>query len=89
MVCDAYMRLDHLMIIRPDLFIAEQIEAYTQPLMIALQQIFLLDSFQLKRNLYWITPFLSDIVCCNDRTLRLCVKDVYEKQINKLLMSMN
>ncbi|CAE7715413.1 Arfgef2, partial [Symbiodinium microadriaticum] len=85
---ERYMLIDEASLMSSEFFLGEQLAAYAPPLMIAIKGLTDIKPEQFKRNIDWLSCFLSSISLCNDRMIRTCVKLVYEKQVNPLLVSL-
>eukprot|EP00603_Paraphysomonas_imperforata_P014788 CAMPEP_0114481648 /NCGR_PEP_ID=MMETSP0104-20121206/17801_1 /TAXON_ID=37642 ORGANISM="Paraphysomonas imperforata, Strain PA2" /NCGR_SAMPLE_ID=MMETSP0104 /ASSEMBLY_ACC=CAM_ASM_000202 /LENGTH=172 /DNA_ID=CAMNT_0001657261 /DNA_START=10 /DNA_END=528 /DNA_ORIENTATION=+ len=81
-----YLLIDTLSLTSTDFFIDEQLAIYAPPVMLALDGIASFSAEQFARNIPWILPLLSDISICNNREVRQCVKQVYENQVNTILI---
>ena len=83
---ERFLLIDELSLTSMNFFIEEQLEIYAAPIMLALEGIAQFSPVQFNRNVSWILPLLSSATVCNDRDVRKCIKDVYEKQVNTVLI---
>jgi hypothetical protein len=84
---ERFLLVDEASLGSSDFFLGEQLAAYAPPLMIAIKGLADIQPSQFKRNIDWISTLLSNTALCNDRMVRSCVKLVYEKQINPILVA--
>jgi Sec7-like guanine-nucleotide exchange factor len=83
---ERYLLIDELSLTSTDFFIEEQLAIYAPPVMLALNGIAGFTTEQFARNMDWVLPLLSDVTICNNRMVRECVKEVYEKRVNTVLI---
>ena len=61
-------------------------QAYTPVTLILLKGIFDSSNSQFKENAEWLVPLLSELILCNDHSIRLSVSNIYIKHINNTLL---
>jgi hypothetical protein len=69
----------------PDRFLHERLSAHKPGVLVVLRGILGMTKNQVRRNIHWISPILSNIVVVNDREVRNCARTVFEQHINSWL----
>jgi hypothetical protein len=85
-IMERFLLIDALSLTSTNFFIEEQLAIYAPPVMLALNGIASFTAEQFARNMAWVLPLLSNVTICNDRMVRECVKQVYENQVNTVLI---
>ena len=80
------MLIDEAALASSDFYLGEQLAAYAPPLMIAINGLVAFTPAQFRRNVDWISCFLSSALLCNDRSVRASIQTVYQTQINQILI---
>ena len=68
-----------------DRFLDEKLGAHKPAVLVVLRGILGMSKIQLRRNIYWISPILSNIIVVNDREVRQCARAVFEQHVNTWL----
>jgi len=66
--------------------VSEQLAAFSSPMSIVLKGVLCLTKTQFRRNTDWIVTVLADVILCNDRAIRILVKDILDKHCNPFLI---
>ena len=83
---ERFLLIDALSLTSTNFFIDEQLAIYAPPVMLALNGIAGFTPEQFARNMVWVLPMLSQMTICNDRLVRACLQQVYERQVNTVLV---
>ena len=69
-----------------DPFLVEQRDAYISLIAVIIQGVLNFSDTQFKANASWILPLISDIIINSNGTLRQCVKDIFDKHIQSIVL---
>lgn len=69
-----------------DSFANEQKAAHAPSILIILQSLLQITQTQFKKNAKWIVPLLSALSICNDRSIRIALKLIYDEHIQPIVI---
>lgn len=69
-----------------DEFLIVQHNAYTSTVNLILEGITCFSKLQFQSNSNWLIPVLSELIKCNDLSVRINVSEIYVKHVNKVVL---